>query len=144
MIPSRFSACLPVFALLLFLGACSALPQVTPYRIAIQQGNWITQDMVSRLKPGMTKDQVRFALGTPLLIDPFHLDRWDYVFIRSPENSTVYDRRRITVHFADGKLLRVDGDVVSGGDASGKAAQSTPAAPSIAAKPSAPLPVVNQ
>ena len=49
-----------------------------------------------------------------------------------------------TVHFADGKLLRVDGDVVSGGDASGKAAQATPAAPSTAAKPSAPLPVVNQ
>ena len=124
--------CLPVSASLLFLGACSVLPQVTPYRIEIQQGNWITQDMVSRLKPGMSKDQVRFALGTPLLVDPFHVDRWDYVFARSPENSTAFEQRRITVHFADGKLLRVDGDVVSGGNASG------------GAQPAPPLPAGNQ
>lgn len=144
MIPSRFLTYLPVFASLHILGACSALPQLTPYRMEIQQGNWLTQDMVSKLKPGMSKDQVRFVLGTPLLVDPFHVDRWDYIFSRSPENSKDYEQRRITVHFADGKLLRVDGDVVSGGDMSGKAAQPVSVTPSTAAKPSAPLPVGNQ
>jgi len=137
LIPRRFLPCLPVLATLLFLGACSALPQVTPYRIEIQQGNWITQDMVSRLKPGMSKDQVRFVLGTPLLIDPFHVDRWDYVFLRSPENSKVSEQRRISVFFADGKLLRVDGDVVSGGNTPGGTQPAT-------AKPASPLPVGNQ
>jgi len=119
------------------MGACGVLPQVTPYRIEIQQGNWITQDMVAKLQPGMSKDQVRFVLGTPLLIDPFHVDRWDYVFARSPERSTVVEQRRITVHFADGKLLRVDGDVVSGSNVSGGAQPVT-------AKPASPLPVGNQ
>ncbi len=119
--------------MLVLLGACSALPQVTPYRIEIQQGNWITQEMISKLKPGMTKEQVRFVLGTPLLVDPFHADRWDYVFMRTPQNSTALEQRRITVFFADGKLLRVDGDVVPEAGAS-PAAQSAAPKPEAAAK----------
>ena len=69
------------------LPACKSIevpkvPGVTPYRMVIQQGNFISQEMVEQLKPGMTKEQVRFVLGTPLVTDIFHADRWDYVFYR--------------------------------------------------------------
>ena len=53
---------------------------VKPYRIDIRQGNYVTQEMVSQLKPGMSRDQVRFVLGTPLVTDVFHTDRWDYIY----------------------------------------------------------------
>ena len=62
--------------------SCRAFPACTPYRIDIQQGNFVSQDMVAQLKPGMSKEQVRLALGTPLLTDIFHADRWDYVYWR--------------------------------------------------------------
>lgn len=100
--------------LVLLTSGCNYLPQVTPYRMEIQQGNFVTQDMLAQLKPGMTKEQVRFVLGTPLLVDPFHAERWDYVFSRTKENSQQLEQRRITVYFDEsGALLRVSGDVVS-------------------------------
>ena len=101
-----------VLALLAVLAGCNYLPQVTPYRIEIQQGNFVSQEMVAQLKPGMTREQVRFALGTPLVVDPFHAERWDYVYSRTPVNSTLLEQRRITVFFEDGKLSRIEGDVV--------------------------------
>ena len=107
---SRF----PAVILATALAGCNYVPQVTPYRIEVQQGNLVTQEMVSQLKLGMTKDQVRFILGTPLIVDPFHTDRWDYVFARMRENSSQYEQRRITVFFEDTKLLRIEGDVVPG------------------------------
>jgi len=101
-------------ASLVVIAGCNIMPQVTPYRMEIQQGNFVTQEMVGQLKPGMTKDQVRFVLGTPLIVDPFHSERWDYVFSRTPENSTQYEQRRITVFFdGSGALQRMEGDVVS-------------------------------
>ena len=105
----------PAAAVLLLLAAgCNYMPQVTPYRMEIQQGNFVTQQMVAQLKPGMTKDQVKFVLGSPLLVDPFHSDRWDYVFLRTAENSRQQEQRRITVFFdANGALQRVAGDVVA-------------------------------
>ena len=90
------------------------IPGVTPYRIEIQQGNYISQDMVAQLKPGMSKEQVRLALGTPLLTDVFHADRWDYVYWReTPDGKR--EQRKLTVFFEDGKLTRLDGDVVAAG-----------------------------
>ena len=68
---------------LLVLSGCGFVPRipgVSPYRIDIQQGNYISQDMVGQLKPGMSKEQVRLTLGTPLLTDIFHADHWDYVY----------------------------------------------------------------
>lgn len=115
--------------LLAALAGCNVpVPKViTPYRMEIQQGNFITQDMLSQLKPGMTRDQVKFILGTPLLVDPFHTDRWDYVFLRSPENSEQVEQRRITVFFSgEGLLQRVSGDVVAAGAAPKPAAQAAP------------------
>lgn len=110
--------------------ACSQAPSIpvlnlTPYRIEIQQGNFVTQEMVAQLKAGMTKDQVRFILGTPLVSDIFHADRWDYMFTRQRASSRELEHRRITVFFEDGKLKRIEGDVV----AAGTSAQSDSATP---------------
>jgi outer membrane protein assembly factor BamE len=87
------------------------LPGVTPYRMVIQQGNFLSQEMVSQLKPGMTKEQVRFILGTPLLNDIFHADRWDYVFFRETPNGK-RDQRNLSVIFENNKLTRVLGDLM--------------------------------
>jgi outer membrane protein assembly factor BamE len=99
---------LPVL-LLLQLAGCGWL---APYRIDIQQGNFVSQEMVAQLKRGMTKEQVRFVLGTPLVTDIFHADRWDYVYLLDrPGEPRV--QRRLAVFFADDKLARLDGDVVA-------------------------------
>ena len=94
-------------ALLLPLAGCGPL---APYRIDIQQGNFVSQEMVAQLKRGMTKDQVRFVLGTPLVTDIFHAERWDYVYVLDrPGQPRV--QRRLSVFFEDGRLARLDGDV---------------------------------
>ena len=73
----------------------------------MQQGNVLTQDMVVQLKPGMTKDQVRFVLGTPVLTDMFHANRWDYVF--TIRRQGVPDQKRtITVFFDNDVVSRFD------------------------------------
>ncbi len=99
--------------LALLLAGCSGtgLPGLTPHRIDIQQGNYVTQDMVAKLKPGMTRNQVRFALGTPLIADAFHPDRWDYVYVLHKKGKLVAQRRIVAV-FQDDKLVRIEGDVV--------------------------------
>jgi outer membrane protein assembly factor BamE len=79
----------------------------SPYRIDIQQGNFISQEMVAQLKIGMTPDQVRFVLGTPLLTDIFHANRWDYVF-RLQKGTGQVISSRIAVHFQDNRLASID------------------------------------
>src|SRR5678815_1208073 len=71
----------------LLLAGCSSLQssqgflsRITPYRLEIVQGNVVTQEQAAQIKPGMNRAQVRDILGSPLLTDPFHADRWDYVF----------------------------------------------------------------
>lgn len=98
-------------ALAVALAACGAPQIVTPYRMEIQQGNYVSQEMVSQLRPGMTREQVRFILGTPLVTDIFHADRWDYVYFRDVQGGAK-ELRRIAVLFEDGRLARVVGDVV--------------------------------
>lgn len=83
-----------------------------PYKIDIQQGNAVTQEMVAKLKPGMTPAQVRFALGTPLVVDPFRTNRWDYVY-RMEKAGKLMETRRITVVFEDDKLKGIEGDVTA-------------------------------
>ncbi|MDO8595780.1 MAG: outer membrane protein assembly factor BamE [Sulfuricaulis sp.] len=97
---------------------CSYIPTIpgmTPYRMEIQQGNFVTQEMISRLKLGMTRDQVKFVLGTPLVADMFHGDRWDYVYARQPRGGGPVEQRRFALFFEDSKLKRVEGDVVPAG-----------------------------
>ena len=97
-------------------GFVPRIPGVTPYRIDIQQGNYVSQEMIAQLKPGMTKEQVRFVLGTPMVTDIFHSDRWDYVYWREAPNGA-RETRKVTVLFEQGQLARVNGDVVpSGGE----------------------------
>lgn len=95
------------------LTACSSVPHlVTEYRIDVQQGNVLTQEMVSQLRPGLSKDQVRFILGTPVLVDMFHANRWDYFYWLKKGNSREAETRRFSAFFDDqGKLVRVTGDV---------------------------------
>jgi outer membrane protein assembly factor BamE len=80
------------------------------YRIDIQQGNVIEQDMINKLKPGMDKNQVKFIMGTPLITDPFHSNRWDYVYSMEPGGGE-RQQRRITLYFENDKLAYVDGDI---------------------------------
>lgn len=85
----------------------------TPYKMEVQQGNFLAQAAVSQLKPGMTREQVRFLLGSPLVIDPFRENRWDYVYTRQPANSYRTERRQLSVFFDGDTLARVEGDVVA-------------------------------
>lgn len=87
------------------LGGC--VPRI--YKVEVQQGNVVTPAMVSQLKAGMSKSQVRFALGTPLIIDPFHPDRWDYVYLSRKQGEPT-QQYRFSVFFDDDKLYRIDGD----------------------------------
>ena len=140
--------------MLLALAGCKQAPElptvVSPYKIDVQQGNVITQDMISKLKAGMTRSQVRFVLGSPLVVDPFRLDRWDYVSTYQRQGKDV-ERRRVTVIFDDDKLVRIEGDVtltdtaLAPENAPDKVppkavAPAEPAKPATAAKPAAVAP----
>lgn len=98
-------------ALILSLGGCSFfkgdyVPQlVKPHKVDIQQGNVVSQQDVDRVQVGMTKEQVRFILGTPLLNSPFHTNRWDYVYRLTKADGAVVQYRH-TVVFEDDKLVR--------------------------------------
>ena len=109
---SRFAGTL---LLATVLSGCSSVPRiVNEYKIDVQQGNVLTQEMVSQLKPGLTKDQVRFILGTPMLIDVFHPNRWDYVYRLQKGNTGAVEMRKFTAFFdANEKLVRVSGDVTA-------------------------------
>lgn len=103
-------------AVLFVLAGCGSwsnpIDRISPHRIDIQQGNAITQDMLEKLKPGMTPSQVRFILGTPLVVDPFHKDRWDYVYLLEKGRTRV-EHRRVTVIFENDKLKGLEGDVTA-------------------------------
>ena len=79
------------------------------YKISIPQGNIITQEMIDQLRPGMTKRQVIFVMGTPLVRDPFHQDRWDYVYNFMPGGG-VRGQERVSVFFEEDQLVRFTGD----------------------------------
>ena len=99
------------------LGACSlkgVTEWVDPYRIDIRQGNFVDQEMVSQLRKGMTREQVRYVLGTPLVVDTFRPDRWDYVYLFSPGRGEA-ERRLLSVFFERDQLVRVEGDVTAAG-----------------------------
>ena len=101
-------------ALALCLGGCESLQSsdnflgiVTPYRVEVVQGNVVTQEQAAAIKPGMSRDQVRDVLGSPLLSDVFHTDRWDYVFtIR--RQGTEPQQRKVVVLFEGEKLKSID------------------------------------
>ncbi len=81
---------------------------LSPYRPDIQQGNLVSKEMLAQLKVGMTKDQVRFIMGTPLLNDMFHDDRWDYPFRLARGNGEL-TTSTVVVYFKDGQVERFEG-----------------------------------
>ncbi|VVE82343.1 outer membrane protein assembly factor BamE [Pandoraea sputorum] len=110
-----FSVC--AAAAFLALAGCSTYDSVTdkvigvvtPYRINIVQGNFVSKEAYERLKAGMTRDQVRQLLGTPLLTDIFHANRWDYVFYFKRGNASVVQERHLKVYFEGDTLARWEG-----------------------------------
>jgi outer membrane protein assembly factor BamE len=88
------------------LASCS-LPTFTPYKVEIRQGNLITQDMRAKIKIGMTQSQVKAALGAPLINDPYHADRWDYVY-RFEADGKLKENQRLTLYFSKDVLKRID------------------------------------
>lgn len=94
-------------ALATILTSC-ALPRV--YKVTVQQGNVITQQMVDNLKPGMTREQVAYVMGEPVIKNPFDQDRWDYVYtLRVP--GVVNDHMKMSLFFTDGLLSHFVGDL---------------------------------
>jgi len=99
-------------ASLALLGGCGNFGSMDfpgVYKISIPQGNIITQDMVDQLRPGMTKRQVIFVMGTPLVRDPYHQDRWDYVYNFQPGGGE-RGQERLSVVFDDDQLVSISGD----------------------------------
>ncbi len=93
----------------LLLAGCESIrswtpPLVQPYRPDVQQGNVVTQEMVEQLRPGMSRDQVRFLLGSPMLTSVFHADRWDYVYYLKRGKGNEVQTRRLAVKFKENRL----------------------------------------
>jgi outer membrane protein assembly factor BamE len=160
--PSRaFAHAVAAGAAIATLSGCTSLQSegnllglITPYRIDIVQGNVVTKEQLALVRPGMSRTQVRDVLGSPLVTDVFHVDRWDYVFtIRRP--GTQPQLRSVVAFFVGDRLLRVDAPElpserefvasISRTSASGKSPQLelTPeqrAALPVPPKPAAPTP----
>ncbi|RQO78369.1 outer membrane protein assembly factor BamE [Aquitalea sp. FJL05] len=100
-----------IIAAVIALSGCTSMNPInwiTPHKMEIQQGNYVTEDAVAKLKPGMTRSQVRFLLGTPLLTDSFHNNRWDYPYQDSKQGKLV-DKKLLTVFFEGDTMVRVEG-----------------------------------
>ena len=119
--PGRMRATLRAAVLALVFaaaGGCATADQYMPtwrsfgvYKMDVNQGNYLSQDMVDKLKVGMTQAQVKQVLGTPLVASPFRADRWDYIYEYS-QQGRVTEHRTFTVWFADSKLARWEGDAL--------------------------------
>jgi outer membrane protein assembly factor BamE len=88
----------------LWLNACSFADWSLVHRIDVQQGNVISQDALNQLKPGMTRRQVQFVIGSPMVSDVFHQDRWDYIYLMQPGRGPV-TTEHVTLFFEDDTLL---------------------------------------
>ena len=93
----------------IFISACS-IPQV--YKLTVQQGNIVTQDMVDQLKEGMTKRQVAYVMGTPLIRSPYQQERWDYLYTLERRDKVVKSYQ-ISVFFKDDLYTHFEGEVPS-------------------------------
>jgi len=117
-------------ALAMLLSGCFSV-----YKLEIQQGNVVTQEMIDKLKPGMTRSQVRYVMGTPLVTDPFHPDRWDYYYYLRRSKDKTGESRHLTVIFRNDVLAEVEGDT--------RVRPVAPATGEPGTKPSGALPAMN-
>jgi outer membrane protein assembly factor BamE len=93
---------------ILAVSIAAALSAGCVHKIDIQQGNVVIQEQLAKVKPGMSRPEVRQILGTPLLADPFHANRWDYWFYNAKKGREI-ERNKITVLFDNDKVVRVEG-----------------------------------
>lgn len=107
--PQKMSKSAVFFVFFLLAGCSSAVPSF--YKLDVRQGNYIDPANVERLQIGMSKRQVQFLLGTPLLNDPFHQQRWDYLYSFRPEGGDETDKRHISLYFEGDTLARIEGNV---------------------------------
>ena len=125
------------FLIILFalLSACgSVVPTVKPFKMDIQQGNVVTSKMLLQLRPGMTKSQVKFIMGSPLIVDSFHKDRWDY-FYQLRQAGKIVEQRRVILDFDKDLLTKVRGDVVPEGTAGAATGNESSVAKTITVEP---------
>lgn len=90
----------------LLLSGCSVPQLPFIYRPALEQGTVLSADKVKQLRPGMTPQQVQFLLGTPTIQDPFHTNRWDYVYLHDPRNGAPPTKRQLTLFFDESNHLQ--------------------------------------
>lgn len=95
----------------LLLSSCSyvSVPVLAPYKMDIRQGNYVTAEMREKLRPGMTRAQVRYVLGTPLVNDAFHGNRWDYAY-RLAQSGELVEKQHLALYFEDDRLVRAEED----------------------------------
>ena len=118
----------------LLTGCGAKVPIIKPFKMDIQQGNVVTSKMLLQLKPGMTKSQVKFIMGTPLIVDSFHTNRWDY-FYQMRQAGKIKEQRRVILEFDKDLLTRVRGDVVPEGTAGADSGNESSAAKTITVEP---------
>ncbi|MDD2916131.1 MAG: outer membrane protein assembly factor BamE [Gallionella sp.] len=109
------------------LPSLPSTPLLAPYKMDIRQGNYITAEMREKLKIGMSKSQVHYVLGTPMISDAFHGNRWDYVY-RLEQGGEIAEKQRLTLYFEGDNLARID---------DGKPVEAVPVAEPQAAEPAA-------
>ena len=117
------------------LASCSYLssPVLSPYKMDIRQGNYVTPEMREKLKLGMSKQQVRYVLGTPMVSDAFHGNRWDYIYSLE-QRGEVVEKQRLTLYFEGDNLVRMD-DGSQPGQAAPAIAPQPVAVPAVTAAP---------
>ncbi|WP_372861698.1 outer membrane protein assembly factor BamE [Spongiibacter sp.] len=111
-------------SLLLLLSACSSLEFPGVYRLPIDQGNIVTQEMVDQLEIGMSRSQVEYVMGSPLIRDSFNPDRWDYVYTLNQDGKPA-ERNQLSAFFEGDTLVRIVTDVSP--SAEGKIGTQSPA-----------------
>ena len=96
-----------IILLSLLLASCGSVSLLAPYKMDIRQGNFVTAEMRDKIKPGMSRTQVRYVLGTPMISDVFHANRWDYVY-RLEHRHELVEQQRLTLYFEGDNLARID------------------------------------
>lgn len=101
---------LSLLAIVVLLAGCTAMQgfSLRPYRMNIQQGNFLEAEDVDQIEIGMTRNQVRFLIGTPMVADPFNVERWDYVFFFKVGRTREEISNRLTIWFEADRVVRID------------------------------------
>jgi len=103
------SLCFPrMTVLLVILTSITLAGCVRSYRVEIQQGNVISAEQIEKLTPGTSRNEVRFILGTPLIVDPFHAERWDYFYSLDPAKGEQVTQYRLSIWFEDDLVTRTE------------------------------------